>query len=458
MKYHFKKISIIAILWLIKLIQIIGKGFIFLILKPIFEFIKIISYFIFRNAFLKLYKLYLRLTRKFRIPFDKKKSSKLIFSQKLLHLTLSTLTIILIFTNLTKKTHAESIIPQNNKTILSTLIENEFSSLEEEELIEEFFDQEAIISPAQQSYLQNLSAVKSQPVTDVEYLNRDYEDMDTLSGVSVLRNANNITRTDEDIQAEEDKYRKETIYYTVQPGDSISTIAYRFGVSVNTVLWENDLNAYSIIRPGNRLAILQTSGISYRVKSGDNLSKIAKRYDVTAKDIIDSNNIKDRNKLRSGQKLIIPGGRKIKYTASSKKSYSAIDAIRDIVKAGSNPVTSNKMYWPTEGHRITQYYSWRHRGLDIANKTGTPLYASDAGIVEYAGWGKGYGNQIIINHGGGKKTRYAHASKLYVKKGQRVDKSEAIAAMGSTGWSTGPHIHFEIIINGKKQNPLNYIK
>jgi len=116
------------------------------------------------------------------------------------------------------------------------------------------------------------------------------------------------------------------------------------------------------------------------------------------------------------------------------------------------------MNWPTVGHYITQYYSWRHQGLDIANKIGTPLYAADAGVIETAGWGRGYGNQIVINHGGGKKTRYAHLSKFYTKKGQKVDKGEAIGTMGSTGRSTGPHLHFEIIINNIKYNPLNYIR
>jgi len=94
----------------------------------------------------------------------------------------------------------------------------------------------------------------------------------------------------------------------------------------------------------------------------------------------------------------------------------------------------------------------------VANKVGTPLFAADSGVVEYAGWGRGYGNQIVIDHGGGKKTRYAHCSKFYVTKGEKVAKGETVAAMGSTGWSTGSHIHFEMIINGRKYNPLNYIR
>ena len=110
------------------------------------------------------------------------------------------------------------------------------------------------------------------------------------------------------------------------------------------------------------------------------------------------------------------------------------------------------------GYRITQYYSWRHHAIDIANKTGTPIYAADAGVIEVAGWGAGYGNQIVINHGGGVKSRYAHMSKFYVKNGQKVSKGEAIGGIGSTGRSTGPHVHFEYIINGVKYNPLNYLK
>ena len=140
------------------------------------------------------------------------------------------------------------------------------------------------------------------------------------------------------------------------------------------------------------------------------------------------------------------------------KSYTGIEAIKNIVKPAPQKTVANKMAWPTVGNRITQYYSWRHKGLDIANKTGTPLFAADTGTIEFVAWSNGYGYNIIINHGGGKKTRYAHMSKFYVSKGDSVTKGEAIGEMGSTGWSTGPHIHFEVIINGVKYNPLNYIR
>ncbi len=242
-------------------------------------------------------------------------------------------------------------------------------------------------------------------------------------------------------------------------GDSISTIAEEFGISVNTILWENNLSAYSIIRPGDELTILPVSGITHVVAKGDSLSSIAKKYDAEEVNIIAINKLTDTSKLKDGEKLIIPGGKKATYADYSPQRYTGISALMDVVKApNASPVVGNKMNWPTVGHTITQYYSWRHYAIDIANKMGTPIYAADAGIVEYAGWGTGYGNQIVIDHGGGKKTRYAHLSKFYVEKGQKVSKGEAIAAMGSTGWSTGPHLHFEVIINGRKYNPLDYVQ
>jgi murein DD-endopeptidase MepM/ murein hydrolase activator NlpD len=224
-------------------------------------------------------------------------------------------------------------------------------------------------------------------------------------------------------------------------------------------LWENNLNAYSLIRPGDKLAILPVSGITYEVARGETMGAIANKYQVDEKEIIKTNKISDSGKLMAGQKLIIPGARKDSYVKKEVKRYSSVDAIKDLVKSPSaKPVAGNKMNWPTAGYRITQYYTWKHHAVDIANKIGTPIYAADAGVVEYAGWGKGYGNQIVIDHGGGKKTRYAHMTKFHVKKGESIAKGQSIGGMGSTGWSTGPHLHFEVMINGVKYNPLNYIK
>jgi len=168
--------------------------------------------------------------------------------------------------------------------------------------------------------------------------------------------------------------------------------------------------------------------------------------------------------LKIGQKLLIPGGVKLTtQTASSRnRNVSGLSVIRNLVTPSNSKAapSSAKMVWPTVGHRITQYFSWRHNGVDIGNKVGTPLYAADDGVVvtSTGGWNGGYGNTIVIDHGGGVKTRYGHASKLLVKAGESVERGQLIALMGSTGRSTGSHLHFEVIIKGSRYNPLNYIK
>ena len=117
------------------------------------------------------------------------------------------------------------------------------------------------------------------------------------------------------------------------------------------------------------------------------------------------------------------------------------------------------LLWPTPGHVITQYYGWRHTGLDVDGTLASPLYASESGTVTIAGWHSGgYGLQVMIKHDNGMVTRYAHASKLFVKVGDRVTRGQTIAMMGSTGRSTGSHLHYEVYVNGRRQNPLSYIR
>ncbi|MBL7058497.1 peptidoglycan DD-metalloendopeptidase family protein [Patescibacteria group bacterium] len=427
------------------------------ILRPFQRLTNFILSIFFYKFIVKVYKVYVTLINKLGWAHFKKKSLLFVFSQKPLHVTVAILTIVLVFNNAIAKTQAETHSVDINKTILAELINSEFGGIEEEQLIEEFFDQESVISSLQQSYLENLTQVEIQPMVDVSKLTSDGEDEDLIG--DIVQGSSDGEQIDKNEQDNKNvATRTETINYTVKPGDTISTIAHNFGISVSTILWENDLNAYSIIRPGNILQILPKTGISYKITNGDTLSRIAQLYNIDEEDIMTANGMDNANKLSLGQKIIIPNGEK-RYVTKTSSPYSGIQAIRDIVKPSNSKVKPGvKMLWPTACHRITQYYSSRHTGLDIACSLGTPLYAADAGVVEYAGWGKGYGNQVVIDHGGGKKTRYAHASKLYVRKGQRVSKGEAVAAMGSTGWSTGSHIHFEVIINGVRYNPLSYIK
>lgn len=417
----------------------------------VFKFAQIIFRFIFYKVVVKFYKFYLSLIKKLGWRTNCDNVSLFLISQKLTHFIIVFLTILFVCLNLTGKTQAVSLEEIANNTFLSEIVSNEFG--DNDQLIEEYFDETAQITPEQQAYLENLTALKSQPTAGM-ILPDELEIEENLN-----QGSNVIFQPDLVTTKKIKRLRDETIYYIVESGDTVSTIAAKFDISVNTILWENNLSAYSLIRPGDKLTILPMSGVIHKVKKGDTIGSIAKTYSIEESAIMEANKLADNGRLIISQQLIIPGGKKNSYARQQNSSYSGLAVIKDLLKPkATKPLGGNKMNWPTVGYRITQYYSWRHHAADIANKVGTPIYAADAGVIEVIGWGRGYGNQIVIDHGGGKKTRYAHMSKFYVKKGQSVNKGEAIGAMGSTGWSTGSHLHFEVIINNIKYNPLNYIK
>lgn len=410
--------------------------------------------FVFYKILVRLYLFYFSTVKRLGLTDKiKNKSAAFFVNQKLIHATVAALTIFFVVFNLTQKTQAVAPDEIAGKTFLSEIISSEFG--ENDQLIEEYFDEQAAITPVQQTYLDNLTAFKPQPMAEMAAPEDALSDTEDLAQSGDAIRKPDLAATSKTIRP-----RDGMIDYLVRAGDTISTIAANFGVSVNTILWENDLNAYSLIRPGNKLVILPVSGVAHKVSRGDTLAAIASRYGVEANVILETNKLASAEMLAVGQKLIIPGGKKTYYASSqTARNVSGLSIIKDLLKPENlKSIASNKLAWPTVGARMTQYFSWRHHAVDIANKTGTPIYATDAGVIEVAGWGTGYGNQIVIDHGGGRKSRYAHLSKFYVNKGGVVKKGEAIAAMGSTGRSTGPHLHFEYIINGVKYNPLNYLK
>jgi len=256
------------------------------------------------------------------------------------------------------------------------------------------------------------------------------------------------------------QFRDDVTYYTVQGGDTVSTIAEQFGISVNTVLWENRLNTKSTIKPGQTLTILPQSGVSHQVGSGETLDEIADEYEADIDEIIEFNQLADAAAIEKDQILIIPGGTKDEplppAPAPTYSSGTSSYAYSNIPAPSASAGSAN-LIWPTTSRRISQYYRWGHLAIDISGGYDSPIYASAAGTVESSGWGTGYGNRVIINHGNGTKTLYAHASKLFVKAGDYVSQGQTIMMMGCTGWCTGTHLHYEVIINGSKQNPLSYL-
>lgn len=245
--------------------------------------------------------------------------------------------------------------------------------------------------------------------------------------------------------------------YVVQEGDTVGEIAQRFAVSVNTILWANNLSSYSYIKPGQKLLIPPTSGVLHTVKKGDTLLAIANKYSASINEIKNFNNI-GGDTLSINETLMVPGGR-IVYTARPRPISTPVTVS---APAYTTPQveSSGPMYWPDTCRRITQYYrGWLHTGLDIACGFGQPIRAAEAGRVSKVSYQNyGYGYHVIIDHGSGKQTLYGHMSRIYVSAGQQIEKAEVIGLEGSTGQSTGSHLHFEVRINGSRLNPLNYIR
>jgi len=238
----------------------------------------------------------------------------------------------------------------------------------------------------------------------------------------------------------------ETSVYVVRKGDSISQIAEMFGVSVNTILWANDKKKGDKIVEGEVLFILPVSGLEHTVTKDQTLQGIAKLYKADPKEIADFNGITEDTKLAVGDKLMIPNAVKAEESGTPVQNLSE-NIAKDKQYYENHPITNFAGYYvnPVPGYRLSQGL---HDGnaVDLAIGKGTPIHAAAAGIVILArtGYNGGYGNLVIISHPNGTETLYAHQSKIATSTGAQVSQGEVIGYVGSTGRSTGPHLHFEV--------------
>mgnify|MGYP001566911328 CR=1 FL=1 len=251
--------------------------------------------------------------------------------------------------------------------------------------------------------------------------------------------------------------RIEIEYHVVKSGETLSQIAGQYGLQMNTLLWANNLSSRSLLQVGQKLAILPVNGITHKISKGDTLASIAKRYSAKTDEIQEFNSLS--GKLVVGTVLVVPGGRPPAAPRPPTTTRPSLATSQTSLSSVQTAGGAGKFLWPTTHRRLTQYYSWRHSGVDIAGPIGTPIYAAESGTVQTAAWNRGgYGYYIIINHGGGVQTLYGHNSKMLVSAGNAVERGQLIALMGSTGRSTGPHLHFEVRIGSRRTNPLNYIR
>lgn len=267
------------------------------------------------------------------------------------------------------------------------------------------------------------------------------------------------TQAEPDVTIESKKPRDKIYKYTVEEGDTFSKISQRFEISVDTLLWQNHLREKDTLRPGQILEILPVTGIAHTVQRGDTIYSVAKKYKANAQAIVDFpfNEFANDEEftLTVGQLLIVPDG-------VQPEAPALVGPLLPIAQfapqVGIVPGTG-QFIWPAAGV-ISQRFSWYHKGIDIANPNYPPIIAADSGTVIVAGWpdNAGYGNRVIIDHGNGYQTLYGHMSRIVVGVGQSVSKGQVIGNVGSTGRSTGPHVHFEIRRGGGFENPLLYLR
>ncbi len=240
--------------------------------------------------------------------------------------------------------------------------------------------------------------------------------------------------------------------HKVQEGDTLSQLAESYGTDVDSILAVNDLSASEVLTVGREIRILTGVGLVHEVSSGDNLSYLAKTYGVEEKQIIEANLLTNPDSLVIGQELVIPGGRRQVRDRVQVASVSRGAPNRSGIARGLSG-----FIWPVSGE-VTSGFGWRwgqaHRGIDIAAGYGTPVGASRSGTVIFIGWNGGYGMTVIVDHGGGITSLYAHLSKILASHGPKIGPGEAVGLVGSTGISTGPHLHFEISVDGDRIDPI----
>jgi murein DD-endopeptidase MepM/ murein hydrolase activator NlpD len=224
--------------------------------------------------------------------------------------------------------------------------------------------------------------------------------------------------------------------HIVRQGETLSEIAELYSVSVNTIAWANDIKG-RVIHPGQELVILPITGVRHTVVKGETLASIAKKYKGDLEEIANYNELAADSALTVGEIVIVPDG-----TIAPPPSSSGTSPLRGT----TGPSIAGYYLWPVAGGQKTQGLHG-YNGIDIGAPAGTSIYSAAAGTVivsRQGGWNGGYGNYVVVQHGNGTQTLYAHATSILVSVGEQVSQGQAIATIGRTGRATGNHLHFEV--------------
>lgn len=288
--------------------------------------------------------------------------------------------------------------------------------------------------------------------------------------------------------------------YRVRPGDTLASLSQRFGLSPLELVSANpSLESLDRLVAGSVIYIpKKTKGLLVALPEGETLVDLARRFGLSPLEVARVNGLEDPTELRAGDLVLLPGlearttyqrllakqeaerqarleaerkrQEELKRLAEQRRRQEALRQAQLRQAQAQKPQVRRVSYqeggmrWPLSGFRITTYFGGRgafqryHTGIDLAVPHGTPIVAAKSGQVQVAGWSSfGYGFHVVLDHGGGLETLYAHMSRIAVRAGEWVEAGEVIGYVGSTGWSTGPHLHFEVRVNGVARNPLAYL-
>lgn len=241
---------------------------------------------------------------------------------------------------------------------------------------------------------------------------------------------------------------KAPLYYTVQAGDCLWSIAEKFDVDIDLLAIANKMGTEDVLPEDTELVIPEDNKITYTVSRGDTLWGLAKKFNTTVETLVSENGTAILKTLTTEQEIIIP----------------VQGSIEETDREGTSPVMGGNIpdldSWPVMGTLSSGFgkrWGRMHKGIDIAADKGEPIKAVEGGIVAFAGDRGTYGKTVIINHGDGFRSLYAHTSKLNVSSGERVEKGQVIALVGNSGRSTGPHLHLELLYKGQPVDPQKYL-
>ena len=301
--------------------------------------------------------------------------------------------------------------------------------------------------PANAAYSKILDEISPEQVS---YNTSSISEVPTVTSAVTLENATDIfynSITSDNTLVGDGTIGMKYDEYIIEEGDNLTTISRKIGANLDTLVSVNKITNANRLRPGQKIVVPNRNGLLYTIKKDESIEEIAERYDVSLNRVLAFNKISDPSNIEVGDDIFLPGA---KYTLDER-----IDKFGQMFSIPTT-ITRISSVFGYRVHPITGVRT-KHMGVDIPGRLNTPVYAARKGKVIFAGYSGGYGNLVIVRHDKGYTTYYGHLNSITTKAGATVGVGVMIGRMGSTGRSTGSHLHFEVRRNGVALNPADFI-